>query len=296
MHARRTEGVRTGDTIDIDGGYQHRALTEGFAVQRFWHRLKTVTIERIAPPEPGMAVLDLGCGSGVVANWLAERAQSVDAVDANPRAIDYARRTFARPNLSFHLATADALPFPEGRFDRIYVLEFIEHLYWGQLAALFSELRALLAPGGTVFLTTPNYRSPWPLLEGAMDRFGLAPHAAPSALSRGCERLHGRTTRPVRWRRSVRRRRVVAAGRSPRPRRAPPRLAARLPPLCALEEAVSVDLSVVVPVFAGADLIGPGIALLKEDYLSLSLTILNVALPRGLASSFPNSAREMRSS
>lgn len=176
MHARRTDGVRTGDTIDIDGGYQHRALTEGFAVQRFWHQLKTVTIERVAPPEPGMAVLDLGCGSGVVAAWLAERARSVDAVDANLRAIDYARRTFVHPNLSFHLATADALPFPAGRFDRIYVLEFIEHLYWGQLAALFSGLRTLLAPGGTVFLTTPNYRSPWPLLEGAMDRFGLAPH------------------------------------------------------------------------------------------------------------------------
>lgn len=176
MQATRTEGVRTGDTIDIDGGYQHRALTEGFVVQRFWHRLKTVTIERVAPPEPGMAVLDLGCGSGVVADWLATRARSVDAVDANPRAVEYARRTFARDNLTFHLATAEALPFAAARFDRIYVLEFIEHLYGSQLAALFTRLGSLLRPGGTVFLTTPNYRSPWPLLEGAMDRLGLAPH------------------------------------------------------------------------------------------------------------------------
>lgn len=176
MEPKRTADVRTGDTIDIDGGYQHRALIEGFVVQRFWHRLKTITIERIAPPEPGMAVLDLGCGSGVVADWLAARARTVDAADANPQAIDYARRTFVRKNLSFHLATADALEFPEGRFDRIYVLEFIEHLYRGQLATLFARLRALLAPEGTLFLTTPNYLSPWPLLEGAMDRLGLAPH------------------------------------------------------------------------------------------------------------------------
>ena len=176
MQATRTEGVRTGDTIDIDGGYQHRALTEGFVVQRFWHRLKTVTIERVAPPEKDMAVLDLGCGSGVVADWLAARARTVDAVDANPRAIEYARRTFGRDNLTFHLGTADALPLPEKRFERIYVLEFIEHLYAGQLAALFGSLRERLSPGGTVFLTTPNYRSPWPLLEGAMDRLHLAPH------------------------------------------------------------------------------------------------------------------------
>ncbi|MEO8053633.1 MAG: class I SAM-dependent methyltransferase [Acidobacteriota bacterium] len=176
MQATRTEGVRTGDTIDIDGGYQHRALTEGFVVQRFWHRLKTITIERVAPPEPEMAVLDLGCGSGVVADWLAARARAVDAVDANPRAVEYARKTFARGNLTFHLASADALPFPAESFDRVYVLEFIEHLYGGQLASLFASLRTLLRPGGTVFLTTPNYRSPWPLLEGAMDRLGLAPH------------------------------------------------------------------------------------------------------------------------
>jgi SAM-dependent methyltransferase len=176
MDTTGAERVRTGDTIDIDGGYQHRALTEGFVVQRFWHSLKTVTIERVAPPEPGTTVLDLGCGSGVVADWLAQRAGAVDAVDANSRAIDYARRTFVRENLAFHLATADALPFPEGRFDRIYVLEFIEHLYASQLAALFARVRTLLAPRGTVFLTTPNYRSPWPLLEGAMDRLGLAPH------------------------------------------------------------------------------------------------------------------------
>lgn len=176
MDTTGTARVRTGDTIEIDGGYQHRAVTEGVAVQRFWHRLKTVTIARVAPPEPGWVVLDLGCGSGVVADWLAARAGTVDAVDANPRAIDYARRTFVRPNLSFRLATADALPFAPGRFDRIYLLEFIEHLYQDQLAALFARLGTLLAPGGTVFLTTPNYRSPWPLLEGAMDRLGLAPH------------------------------------------------------------------------------------------------------------------------
>lgn len=175
MGATRPKGFRRGDTIDIDGAYQHRALTDGFIVQRFWHHLKTVMIERVAPPEPWMRVLDLGCGSGVVSEWLAARAQTVDAVDANARAVEYARRTFPRGNLTFHLATADTLPFAEGRFDRIYALEFIEHLYWGQVAALFTRLRPLLAPGGTVFLTTPNYRSPWPLLEATMDVLGLAP-------------------------------------------------------------------------------------------------------------------------
>ncbi|MFI5179810.1 MAG: class I SAM-dependent methyltransferase [Thermoanaerobaculia bacterium] len=176
MAAEGVGGIRTGDTIDIEGAYQHRALTEGFVVQRFWHRLKTVTIERVAPPEPQMRVLDLGCGSGVVSAYLAERSRTVDAVDANLRAIAYARGAFPRENLTFHLARADALPFPEGRFDRVYILEVLEHLYWEQLRTLAAEVHRLLAPAGTVFLTAPNYHSPWPVLEATVDLLRFAPH------------------------------------------------------------------------------------------------------------------------
>lgn len=168
-------GIRPGDSIEIEGGYQHRALVAGFPVQRFWHHLKTLTIERVAPPEAHMILLDLGCGSGVVSSYLAERATFVDAVDANMRAVDYAKRVFSRRNLSFHLARADALPFREGRFDRVYCLEFIEHLYWEQIATLFSDLSRHLKPRGTVFITSPDYRSPWPLLEATMDILRLAP-------------------------------------------------------------------------------------------------------------------------
>ncbi len=168
-------GIRSGDSIEIEGGYQHRALLEGFPVQRFWHHLKTLTIDRVAPPEPHMTLLDLGCGSGVVSSYLAERATFVDAVDANVRAVAYAKRVFGRRNLSFHLARADALPFREGRFDRVYCLEVIEHLYWSQIAALFSDLSRYLKPRGTLFITSPNYRSPWPFLEATMDLLRLAP-------------------------------------------------------------------------------------------------------------------------
>ena len=38
---------RTGDTVAIDGGYQHRALTKGPAPQRFWHHAKTLAIARL---------------------------------------------------------------------------------------------------------------------------------------------------------------------------------------------------------------------------------------------------------
>ena len=76
---------RTGDTIAIDGAYQYRALTEGNPVQRFWHEAKQLVIDRFLPPEPGDFVMDVGCGSGVIANHLAEQGAEVIAVDGNGR-------------------------------------------------------------------------------------------------------------------------------------------------------------------------------------------------------------------
>lgn len=166
---------RRGDTIEIDGGYQHRAVTEGFVVQRFWHDLKTKTIGRIAPPGAEWEVLDVGCGSGVVASFLARRARTVHAVDANPRAIEFARQAFQAGNLHFHLGLADEIEFRPGQFDAIYCLELVEHLYWDQVIQLLGRLRRFLKPSGVVFLTTPNYHSAWPVLEKAVDLLGLVP-------------------------------------------------------------------------------------------------------------------------
>jgi 2-polyprenyl-3-methyl-5-hydroxy-6-metoxy-1,4-benzoquinol methylase len=168
-------GARTGDTVAIPGDYQARALHEGFVVQRFWHALKFKVIERVCPPRPGGCVLDVGCGSGVVANYLAGKAGFVDALDGNPAAIEFGQSHATGPNMAFHLSLIDAMPFEPGRFDQIYCMELIEHIYEHQVRALLPRLRELLKPGGELFVTTPNYASLWPVIEWAMDVLHLAP-------------------------------------------------------------------------------------------------------------------------
>jgi len=166
---------RTGDAVAIPGDYQARALHQGFVVQRFWHALKLDLIDRVLPPQAGARVLDVGCGSGVIAHHLAARAAHVDAVDANPSAIAYARAAYANANLHYHLGYVDALAFPDESFDQAYCLEVIEHIYEPQVRSLLSRLARLLRPGGTLLLTTPNYHSLWPLIEWALDALQLAP-------------------------------------------------------------------------------------------------------------------------
>ena len=48
-----------------------------------------------------------------------------------------------------------------------------EHLYEHQVADVLSLFYKLASPGGQLFLTTPNYRSTWPVIERLLDRYAL---------------------------------------------------------------------------------------------------------------------------
>lgn len=165
-----------GDAIEIDGGYQHRALISGFVVQRFWHAEKLRVIEKFSRPASGERVLDIGCGSGVVSDALRTHGASVIAVDGNSKAIDYARRTFGREGIQFHHCQVEDLPAPANSIDRSYCFEVVEHLYINQVESLLRNAHRLTRPGGTITLTTPNYSGVWPAIEKTLDVLRLVPH------------------------------------------------------------------------------------------------------------------------
>ncbi len=164
--------VRKGDAIHISGDYQARALKSDRAAQRFWHEAKFRLIERVAMPGKNDRVLDAGCGSGTISHFLSGYAGHVTGIDSNPSAINYARDTFKAPNLQFCLGQFDDLN-GDKPFDKIYCIEVIEHLYEHQVADVLELFYKLTNPGGQLFLTTPNYRSAWPLIEWLLDRFAF---------------------------------------------------------------------------------------------------------------------------
>jgi SAM-dependent methyltransferase len=70
----------------------------------------------------------------------------------------------------------ELLPLPDNSFDCIILSEVIEHLEAPQVSML--EATRVLRPGGRLLVTTPNYRSFWPLMEWAVDRMNMAPKMA----------------------------------------------------------------------------------------------------------------------
>lgn len=167
---------RVGDAVAIRGDYQYRALTQGPAVQRFWHDTKRWLIREYLRPGPDDRVLDVGCGSGVVAAAIADSpVRECIGVDGNPDAIAFAENQLQRSNLRFVHGLVDELDFADASFDACCCLELIEHIHEPQGRALVASIWRLLRPGGRLLITTPNYRSAWPLIEWGLDYLGAVP-------------------------------------------------------------------------------------------------------------------------
>lgn len=115
----------------------------------------------------GLTVLDLGCGTGRHALWLASAGAIVTAVDFSEGMLARARRKPGADAVRFVVHDIqNRLPFEDGFFDRVVsglVLEHIEDLHH-----FFSEVRRVLRPGGRALLTTMH---PAMFLRGSQARF-----------------------------------------------------------------------------------------------------------------------------
>lgn len=135
---------------------------------------------RLAALRAGERVLDVACGTGIVARLAAQEVGSngaVSGVDINPGMLEIARSS-APTNMSieWHQASAEDMPLPDEAFDVVLCqlgLEFIPD----KLAAL-AEMRRVLVPGGRLLLNVPG---PAPklftVLAEAMKRY-VSPQAA----------------------------------------------------------------------------------------------------------------------
>lgn len=104
------------------------------------------------PLAAGARVLDAGCGTGYGAALLAKRAAFVCAMDRSREATRNGRDAY--PEVWFARGDCARLPFPDGQFDLVVGFEVIEHLEdWSGFVA---ETARVLAPSGTVVLSTPN--------------------------------------------------------------------------------------------------------------------------------------------
>ncbi len=112
----------------------------------------------------GRRVLEIGCGLGGFACWLARhpaRPAEVVAADFSPTAVGKAAALATREGVTgARFVVADILrldQFAPGEFDTVFSCETIEHV--PDPPAAVRQLARVLRPGGRLYLTTPNYLS-----------------------------------------------------------------------------------------------------------------------------------------
>ena len=132
----------------------------------------TVDLAEAIPIEAGHSLLDIGCGLGGPARYLAERfGCEVTGIDLTPQFVDCADRLTALLGLddrvTFRTGNALALPFEAGAFDGAYSQHVTMNVE--DRARFFSEAFRVLKPGGYFALSehglgdfeSPLYPLPW---------------------------------------------------------------------------------------------------------------------------------------
>src|SRR4249919_627392 len=105
----------------------------------------------------GAAVLDVGCGAGLLSEALARNGAQVTALDLAPELIKVAKlhRLESGIDVDYRLQSAEALAGEmPGKFDAITCMEMLEHV--PDPAAIVQACATMLKPGGRLFLSTLN--------------------------------------------------------------------------------------------------------------------------------------------
>jgi ubiquinone/menaquinone biosynthesis C-methylase UbiE len=138
--------------ISTPSGSRHderAALGNPSFVWRFGQDRRLALVRRYVPLE-GRRILDIGCGLGAYVRRFRDLSEQVYGIDI---AFDRVREgAETLPNLM--LASSDALPFPDGSFDVVFLNEVIEHVRDDR--ATMAELARVLRPGGHAVFFAPN--------------------------------------------------------------------------------------------------------------------------------------------
>jgi ubiquinone/menaquinone biosynthesis C-methylase UbiE len=149
----------------LQGCEGYEEFLHGGVSQRLLAGLNLVSIQ------PGQRALDIACGRGDAAFWLADQGAWVWGLDYSTQALhiarDRAQALTSSNRMCLSAANARVLPFADDSFDHALMMDVLEHLYPWELHEALSEAHRVLRPGGRLVVhTAPNlwhYRVGYPV-------------------------------------------------------------------------------------------------------------------------------------
>ncbi len=142
-------------------------------LNKHYYRDIGATFERLLGDVRGKRILDLGCGTGRNARFLAERGAHVVGVDFSAKSIEIAKRHAPRPNLEYRVGSALALE-DAAEYDMVvsWGVATIACRSRADLENLMQRVMRALKPGGRLLFLEPIHKGPLHrVLDMALDDF-----------------------------------------------------------------------------------------------------------------------------
>jgi 2-polyprenyl-3-methyl-5-hydroxy-6-metoxy-1,4-benzoquinol methylase len=106
---------------------------------------------------PGGRTIDVGCGNGRDAAWLAQQGFDVVGYDSSSALVELARQSF--PSVTFHVGHLPGLEGVTAQFDNVVCETVLMHLPANEVPQAAVRLWALVRPGGVLYVS-------WRVTEG----------------------------------------------------------------------------------------------------------------------------------
>lgn len=102
----------------------------------------------------GMRCLDIGADNGVISYLLRQRSGIWDSADLGYKAVGAIRQLVGE---YVHQIDDLRLPFPDNTFDRVVIIDFLEHIQGDQ--EFITELHRIVKPGGRLIVNVPHIKN-----------------------------------------------------------------------------------------------------------------------------------------
>lgn len=124
--------------------------------QRFWHYRRFRNVGKLIESTGGN-ILDIGCADGTFTKVILNRSKAslVVGIDTLSSSVSYARKRFAKnKKLKFRVAEAENLPFGKDKFDSVFALEILEHVFKPE--KVLAEIKRVLKRDGYLVVLVPT--------------------------------------------------------------------------------------------------------------------------------------------
>lgn len=133
---------------------KQREMWSNFAVNEWFTTLAASELVSFARVRAGEHVLDVGCGTGVVAITAARQGAAAKGLDLTPELLERAREnaTIAGLPIEFIEGDAEAMPYADASFD--VVISQFGHMFAPRPEVVVAEMLRVLRPGGRIAFST----------------------------------------------------------------------------------------------------------------------------------------------